>query len=119
MKFIETYWVFWSLSVIATISLLSLYPLGQLPAVPGSDKTHHVIAYSVLAFPVAIARPRHWIVIVLGYFLYSGLVEVLQPMVNRYGEWLDLAANGFGLLLGVVVASIARRHISDERDVEY
>ena len=27
------------------------------------------------------------------FALYSGLIELIQPRVNRYGEWMDFMAN--------------------------
>ena len=35
---------------------------------------------------------------------YSGLVELIQPYVNRYGEWLDMLANTAGVAFGVALA---------------
>jgi len=35
---------------------------------------------------------------------YSGAIELLQPYVNRYGEWMDLAANAMGVVCGLIVA---------------
>lgn len=103
---IRVYW--WQISLLALVLItgVSLYPAEQLPHVPGSDKTHHFIAYGLLALPVALARPRYWWAIVVGYVFYGGLIELVQPMVNRYGEWLDLVANSFGVLLGVAVATL-------------
>jgi VanZ family protein len=90
------------------ITVLSLFPVDSLPAVPGTDKTHHFIAYGALAFPIALARPDKWMLYILGFFGYSGVIELIQPYVNRYGEWLDLGANGLGLVVGILIASFAR-----------
>lgn len=90
------------------ISVLSLYPADSLPPVPGTDKTHHFIAYAALAFPVALARPKMWLLMIAGLLAYSGVIELIQPFVNRYGEWLDLAANAGGLLTGVLLAHLVR-----------
>ncbi len=38
------------------------------------------------------------------FFCWSGAIELIQPYVNRYGEWLDLAANTGGLISGFIVA---------------
>ncbi|MFO6423330.1 VanZ family protein [Motilimonas sp. KMU-193] len=108
LRFIQSYWLWLSAIILVLISVLSLYPIASLPPVPGTDKTHHFIAYALLAFPVALMRPRRWLLLVLGYLVYSGLIEIIQPYVNRYGEWLDLAANGLGLVIGVLLASLAR-----------
>jgi len=90
--------------VLTLITILSLTPLPHLPAVPGSDKTHHFIAYAGLFFPIALARPKHWIWIGLLFACWSGAIELIQPSVNRYGEWLDMLANSIGLLCGFVLA---------------
>jgi len=65
---------------------LSLSPLAQLPDVPGSDKTHHLIAYAVLAIPTAIAIPQRIWTMALLYICLGGVIELIQPYVNRYGE---------------------------------
>lgn len=88
------------------IASVSLFPLSELPPIPGSDKTHHLIAYAVLAFPLSIARPRSWIWGLFGFLLFSGAIELVQPYVNRYGEWADLFANGLGLLIGAIAAQV-------------
>lgn len=97
-------WVLVTLMVLISISFLSLWPLQALPDTPGSDKSHHLVAYAALMFPVALRRPRHWAVIGLLFVLYSGLIELIQPTVNRYGEWLDLAANSAGVVCGWLIA---------------
>ncbi|WP_430518009.1 VanZ family protein [Aliivibrio sp.] len=105
IKIIAKYWIFLSFVLLMVITVLSLLPLAELPVkVPGSDKMHHFIAYGALMFPITIGKPKHlwWIVLLL--ISYSGGIELLQPYVNRYGEWLDLAANSGGLLFGWITA---------------
>ncbi|KPK34958.1 MAG: hypothetical protein AMJ66_02565 [Betaproteobacteria bacterium SG8_40] len=104
LSLIKTNWVAIVLVTLTAITFLSLWPLSQLPAVPGSDKTHHVIAYALLMLPVALRRPTGWIAIGLFFVMYSGAIELLQPMVNRYGEWLDFAANLAGVIVGALLA---------------
>ncbi len=100
------YWLYISLSILAVIITLSLYPVSQLPDVPGTDKLHHFIAYGALMFPVALRKPKYWRWIALLFILASGTIELIQPYVNRYGEWLDLAANCLGLLCGFILAQL-------------
>lgn len=85
------------------------HPLQQLPAMPGSDKTHHIIAYAVLAMPTAIAMPRKLWMIAGLYLLLGGLIELIQPYVNRYGEWLDFFANASGVCLGTLLGVLINR----------
>ena len=102
----------WLSGAIAfTIIGLSLSPLAQVPDVPGSDKTHHLIAYAVLAIPTAIAMPgRAWMMALL-YIGLGGVIELIQPSVNRYGEWLDFIANLTGVLIGSVFGLLADKFI--------
>lgn len=109
LSLLETLWLPITISLFVIIAILSLWPLDHLPEVPGSDKTHHLIAYMTLMFPVALRRPRYWLVIGLVVIALSGLIELLQPYVNRHGEWLDLAANTAGILGGGVLGSLCRR----------
>ena len=79
---------------------LSLSPLEKLPDVAGTDKTHHIIAYGLLAIPTAIAVPKRIWILATCYLLLGGIIELIQPLVNRYGEWLDFGANLCGVVIG-------------------
>jgi VanZ family protein len=106
INLIKKYWLIITMLLMAAIATLSLWPVASLPQVPGSDKTHHFIAYGSLMFAVALRKPKHWLLIALGLAAFSGVIELIQPYVNRYGEWLDLAANIAGLACGVALAKI-------------
>lgn len=95
-------WIAHALSAIIAIAIiiLSLTPLERLPDAPGGDKLHHLIAYAALAFPTALIGARHLLFLSLCYIGLGAGIEVIQPYVNRYGEWLDMAANGLGVLIG-------------------
>jgi len=108
LRFIHGNWLPITLLILAAITTLSLLPLPALP-LPGTDKTHHFIAYGLLMFPVALHSPRHWLWIGLFYVGWSGAIELLQPYVNRYAEWLDMLSNIGGLLCGTVIARLCRR----------
>ena len=106
LHFLKAYWKELSLFLLLVIGLLSLIPLSELPATPGSDKLHHMIAYAALVIPVAVSKPKYWWLIVLLYLAFSGVIELIQPYVNRYGEWLDMAANSAGILCGLIIAQL-------------
>ncbi|MDK9736412.1 VanZ family protein [Vibrio sp. D404a] len=103
---IQKYWLALTLLVLAAITILSLLPAPSLPPVPGTDKTHHFIAYAALTFSVALARPKNWLLIAFFFIAWSGAIEIIQPYVNRYGEWLDLAANAGGVACGILLAKV-------------
>ena len=105
---VEKHWLIISIFILSTITALSLSPLAELADAPGSDKTHHLISYAALAFPASLRRPTGWKYIILLFAWYSGLIEVIQPYVNRHGEWLDFIGNLSGLLLGFILALWAR-----------
>jgi len=105
---IEKHWLVISIIILSSITVLSLIPLKALADAPGSDKTRHLICYAALAFPASLRRPTGWIYMILLFAVYSGMIEVIQPYVNRHGEWLDLIANISGLLIGAIFALWAR-----------
>ncbi|TOE18471.1 hypothetical protein CGJ47_24125 [Vibrio parahaemolyticus] len=111
LNLVQIHWVLFTIAIALIITGLSLYPVESLPPVPGSDKTHHFIAYGALAFPISLARPKKWLFLIVGFLACSGVIELVQPYVNRYGEWLDLGANGLGLVVGILIATFARAMI--------
>lgn len=103
---IRKYWLSITIILLVSIATLSLWPATYLPKVPGTDKTHHFIAYAALMLPTTLRQPKHWLIIAFAFLAFSGLIELIQPYVNRYGEWLDMAANTFGLLCGFILAKV-------------
>lgn len=102
-RIIQQHYRYLTLAVGLSIALLSLWPLEQLPEVIGSDKLHHLIAYAGLALPVGIAAPCYQWRWVVGMIAFGGMIELLQPLSNRYAEWLDFAANCIGVASGIVL----------------
>lgn len=97
--------VFWL--CLAMVIMLTLWPASSWhpPAVIWSDKAQHALAWLVLGVLWRIGHLRdenrvfrNSLIILLGL---SALLEVLQglPMIARTTSFLDLLANGFGLLL--------------------
>lgn len=82
------------------ISLATLTPLEQLPVhVPGSDKLHHVVGFFGWTIMIAAGKQSRFIMLCCFIFLWGGAIEIIQPYINRYGEWLDFAANSLGIAL--------------------
>lgn len=109
---IKKRWKALTFLILTAITILSLLPLPALPPVPGTDKTHHFIAYAMLMLPVALRKPANWFMFGVFFILYSGAIELIQPFVNRYGEWVDLLANSVGVLCGVIIAWLMNSIIS-------
>jgi VanZ family protein len=78
-------------------------PIAELPDVPGNDKTHHIIAYAALAIPTAFVYPKRLLMMAVIYIILGGLIEFVQPYVNRYGELLDFMANLSGVIIGSLI----------------
>jgi glycopeptide antibiotics resistance protein len=112
---IRNFWLAITIFTFAVITILSLYPLQDLPDFPGNDKTHHFIAYGSLMFPVALRKPNHWMFIGLFFVLWSGGIELVQPYVNRYGDWFDLAANTLGIFFGFLSAQVINYFLPSEK----
>lgn len=104
IELIDQHWAALTLCMLMGISALSLYPYDGMPSVPGSDKLHHLVAYAMLMIPVAVRKPKYWQMMGLGFVAFSGIIELIQPYVNRFGEWLDLFANTLGLICGLLLA---------------
>lgn len=115
LALIRKYWIWITVFMLTVITVLSLYPLKELPSVPGSDKTHHLIAYGMLILPTAVRKPSYWLAIGLFFMGWSGVIELVQPYVNRYGEWEDLAANIIGLVCGFGLVELLKYYVDINR----
>ena len=82
---------FYATIIIAfAIGLATLTPVEKLPTVSGSDKVYHLISFAILTLPIAIIRPRAiWIILSLS-IAFGGAIELLQPLVNRNCENVDI-----------------------------
>ncbi|RLA22538.1 MAG: VanZ family protein [Gammaproteobacteria bacterium] len=114
LTLIKNNWGVFTLLSLVVITASSLWPVEKLPLLPGTDKLHHIIAYAILMFPVALRKPEKWMLFGLFFIAYSGGIELVQPYVNRYGEWLDLLANTAGVICGFAVARAANLLIQSE-----
>ena len=102
-------WKIYTYLIFIIITLLSLYPLQEQPNIPGSDKIHHLIAYSALAIGIGLRRPSNYVLIIIFFSFYSGLIEIIQPYVNRFREIEDFIFNNLGLILGFVTGAFVKK----------
>ena len=98
--------------IALAIGYLSLSPLETLPPALGGDKVHHFIAYAVLCFPLSFRDAAAARIVLPLAVAYGGLIELVQPYVNRYGEWGDFAANAMGCLIGFALARLAQKFLA-------
>lgn len=95
--------------MIAAIILAgSLMPRGSVGDPGSADKSMHLVAFAVLAFPVALSRPRWFAAILLGLMCFGAMIELFQPLFGRSGSIDDLAANGGGVVLGILAGAVFR-----------
>lgn len=101
-------WVWMALgwALVAGVVLGSLLPGGALPSFAAEDKLLHAASYCLLMiwFAGLYERRRH-VLIALGVLALGVVLDVLQGTVSsRSFEWLDIAANGAGVVLGLVLS---------------
>ncbi|ENM5898494.1 hypothetical protein LV192_002710 [Vibrio mimicus] len=98
---------------MAAVCYLSFSPsLVKVVDIPYIDKAEHSVAYLVLTLlGCAGLTHRVWRVPVL-LFGFGVVVEVVQDMIGREFSWGDMAANGVGVLLGMVIYSFACRYFA-------
>lgn len=87
---------FWAGAVL----LLAVLPGGD-PVVAVSDKIKHVIAFGGLSFLALLAWPAlpRWRL--FGLVAYGIVIEWVQGLTpTRQSEWMDVFADGLGVLFG-------------------
>ena len=103
---------FLTLVFAIVIAVSTLTPLPTKIDVPGSDKWHHVVAFAALVFPLAYCNKRYAMVIAIAALGYGGFIEIVQPYVNRYGEFNNFVADGIGVCIGIAMARLLDRNSS-------
>ena len=106
IKSIQQHWKPVTIFLLLVIAFLSLYPLPKPPELQGTDKTYHLVAYFLLALPSGLKKPNKWVLFIFLFIIFGGVIEMIQPYVNRYGEWLDFFANTIGVISGFFVGVI-------------
>ena len=104
-------WKIYTSLIFLIITFLSLYPLQEQPSIPVSDKIHHLIAYSALTFGVGLRRPSNYILIIIFFSFYSGLIEIIQPYVNRFREIEDFLFNNLGIVIGLILGIVIKNYL--------
>ena len=97
--------------IVATfLTVAMLWPITQPPPAPeGSDKVVHLIAFAVLALPLAHTSRFGLSPVFIAASAYGGIIEVLQPYFGRSADMQDWIADIAGVGLGIVLALLYRR----------
>jgi glycopeptide antibiotics resistance protein len=93
-----------------TIAVLTLMDGSRVPSGGAlTDKAYHLVAFAELVLPTSILRPAWWCPVTVGAFGFGRAIEVIQPAFGRSADWLDLLANGLGIVIGAGLGALMRR----------
>ena len=96
--------------VTAFLTVAMLWPINHPPSGPdGSDKVVHLIAFAVLAFPMARTGRFGLMPVFVGASAFGGIIEVLQPSFGRSADMWDWILDIAGVSLGIAFALLYRR----------
>ncbi len=97
-----------AIGIVIAIWVLSLLPISQ-SGVPGSDKTHHFLAYfaCMFAWGQCYRQPASRLGLAILFILMGVLVEFAQGLTGyRYLDWQDMVANAIGVTAAWLVVTI-------------
>ena len=101
-----------SLTLLMTtvLTVAMLWPITQPPPAPeGSDKVVHLIAFAVLALPLAHTGRFGLSPVFIAASAYGGIIEALQPFFGRSADMQDWIADIAGVTLGIMLALLYHR----------
>jgi VanZ family protein len=97
-----------TLAVTLTLTVAMLWPM-ESPAMEGSDKLVHLVAFAALAFPLARTGRFGLLPVLIGASTFGGAIELIQPSFNRSADVNDWAADVVGVALGIGCGLLYRR----------
>ena len=100
-------WIGGGWLIVAAIVYFSLFKLAIDTEIKGGDKLGHLLAYGGLMawWSQLYVSPATRLRLGLAFIALGAMMELAQGLTpNRYPEWLDLAANTAGVLLGWLAA---------------
>jgi len=113
--------IFIAISITIFIAILSLINTDNIPleSFSNSDKVYHAIAYFFLmlswlyTFHKKEAFNKNVKYVILACFIYGIIIEVLQGVTTTYrtASYLDMLANGSGVVLAVLAFHLFEKKI--------
>ena len=107
LRFLK-FWLVLGYLWVGLVVFLSLTPAPpRVLAFPGMDKVGHACAYGLLMFWFGlIFKPgRKYRILGLGFVIMGIILEFIQRSTGfRSFEWVDMAADAFGVAMGWVLA---------------
>jgi len=96
---------------LVVISVLAFIPVTHTPDVNVSDKIQHLAAFFVLLFIADFAFPRlrcgpALLAALIAYGVFIEVVQIALP--TREFSWLDIVADGLGILLYKLVREVSQ-----------
>jgi len=99
-----------TLAVTLTLTVAMLWPLdAPPPALEGSDKLVHLVAFAALAFPLARTGRYGLLPVFVGASAFGGVIELIQPSFNRSADLNDWVADVVGVILGIGLGLLYHR----------
>jgi VanZ family protein len=102
-------WLGLLLLLVLVVAWLAFTPAPPPQADNGWDKANHALAFAILAAVAELAlwpHPARRRLNVAALLAYGALIEVVQSRLPaRSGEWSDLAADGVGIAIGLLLAA--------------
>ncbi len=100
------------LLAIGATTFFTLWPPAVLGPPPQLfwDKAEHAMAFAILCLLSLTGFPR-WpsFAICIGLAGYGGVIELVQSLIGRSGDWSDFVADTTGVLVGLAVSAILAR----------
>ncbi|MBJ7549638.1 hypothetical protein JHD44_03000 [Marinomonas ostreistagni] len=92
----RTQWLGFALGALIVL-LGTLMPASSLGSPPGSDKLHHILGFSFWAGLCAWGPSKRFYAFACLIVICGGMIELIQPYVNRIADWKDFIANTVGV----------------------
>ena len=94
------------------IAFETLLPTSQLLSMHGNGKFLHFFAFALMAPPLLLIKRTKVLKVAAVAILYGGAIELIQPIVGRNAEVMDLVADICGVIFAVMVALFWQRWAS-------